>query len=117
RPVIVLSTRNDAHARASADGRVFRIRCACGQCGDRWPDRFAWHSGPTARPTATRDRHESHENCRGILLFAHTGQVLLDARTPIDALRYEAELLALQPGKSALTGPVRVNGLSGKELR
>ena len=52
--------------------------------------------GTRALPRAqqeSRDRHESREDRRGVLLPAHPGQILLDARAAIDALCDQAELL------------------------
>ena len=90
---LVLPAHDDAHAGASADGGVFRAWRARGQRRHRRPDRFARHARPAARPAAPGDRHEPREDRRGVLLSAHPGQILLDARAAVDAVRDEAELL------------------------
>src|SRR4030095_16048282 len=93
RTVPVLSSCDDAHAGAGADRGVFRARRARGQRRDRRPHRFAGPPGAPASPAKLRGRDESRQDRRGLLLPAHPGQVLLDARAPADAIFDQAELL------------------------
>src|SRR5439155_16983374 len=61
--------------------------------GDRRPDRLARHPSPSESPPESCDRDESPEDCRGVLLPTHSGQILLDARAAVDAVFNQAELL------------------------
>ena len=44
-----------------------------------------------------RSDHQSGEDRRGVLVSAHAGPVMLDARTPADAVPDQAELLTAEP--------------------
>jgi hypothetical protein len=51
------------------------------------------HAYRAARPRESRDRHEPRKDCRGVLLPAHAGQILLSERAAINALCHQAERL------------------------
>jgi len=68
-------------------------RRARGQRRHRRPHRFAGYPSASASAAESRGRDESHQDRRGLLLPAHPGQVLLDARAPADAIFDQAELL------------------------
>src|SRR5581483_7663694 len=93
RAVPLLPAGADAHARPGAHRGVLGARRARRQRHHRRPHRLAGHPRAAARPAAARDRDEPGQDRGGLLVPAHPGPLLLDARPAAHAVLHEAELL------------------------
>jgi NAD(P)-dependent dehydrogenase (short-subunit alcohol dehydrogenase family) len=69
-----------------ADRGIFRARRARGQCRDRRHHRLARNPGIAEEPEPPRSHHQSGQDRRGVLLPAHSGPVVLDARASAHAI-------------------------------
>ena len=94
--IALLSARHDANIGAGAYGGIFRAWYPCGECRDRRSDRLAGHAHVAESARQPGYRYEPSEDCGGVLLSPHTGQVLLDARATADAAPDHAGLLGLR---------------------
>ena len=102
---LYVPARDDAHPGPGADRGIFGARRARGQCRHRRADRLARHPRVAPRAGAARGRDQPRQDRRGVLLPAHAGPILLDARVAAHPLRDEAQLL--RPATGAKWGDRR----------
>ncbi len=84
----------DAHLGAGIDRGIFRARRARRQHRHRRLDRLARQPQAAAQREPARPDHQPDQDRRGLLVPAHPGPLVLDARAPADAIRQQAELLS-----------------------
>ena len=86
RAVAVLSPGADAHLGPGADRGIFRARRARRQHRHRRIDRLARQPRTAAQPEPPRPDHQPGQDRRGVLVPAHPGPVVLDARASAHAV-------------------------------
>ena len=107
---------HDAHLGAGADRGVFRARGARSQRGHRRHDRLARQPGIAAQSEPPRSDDQPGQDRRGVLVPAHPGPVVLDARASAHAIFDQAELLTALLTRTCSTGGSRW-GRGGRRRR